>query len=147
MIEAIRTNKDIIIYLGVLLLVGFVFRPLAYVVSVLMFLGFKRRDWKLLLLVGLWFILVLSDNGRGLDYTRITKPIIIALAFIFVWLDKKSFPFKSNWYKMLWPFIIIIACLWIRHPNPITSLQKTISLILLYIPVPTLVMNAYFFEG
>ena len=143
MFKAIQIHKEIIIYFGIWIIAGKLADVAGYLVAMLMFLSFKRRDWRDLLVIALWFTLILSDNGKGLNFTKNIKPIIMALSFLFVWFDKTHFKFKSDWYKYLIPFFCLASFLWLRNPNPVDSLQKTISLILLFITVPSLLMNAY----
>lgn len=147
MIEAIKSNRDIAIYMAILFFVGVVAKPLAYVVSVVYFISLKQRNWQGLLIISLWFILIMSDSAKGYNYAKTIKPAILLLTTFFVWFDKNSFSFKSNWTQFLIPFFIIISLFWMRHPEPIKSFEKTVSLILLFTTVPSLLMNAYLNEG
>lgn len=147
MINAIKANYNIILYFSLWIVAGMISKELGYMLCLVTFLGFKRKDWSTLLVIGLWFTLILSDNYKGLNFTSVIKPVIMVLAFIFVWFDKSNFPFKSNLHKYFFPFFVIIGCLWVRSPEPMQSLQKTISLIFLFLTVPSLVMNSYVKDG
>lgn len=147
MIKAIAENKRILFFLGSWIVAGALSSVFGYLLSLFMFIGFKRNNWTNLLVLGLWFILIISDNGKGLNFTKSTKPIIMALTFVFVWIDKKSFSFKSTWYKYLIPFFVIAGIMWLRNPNQVQSLQKTISIMLLFLTIPSLVVNAYLNNG
>jgi O-antigen ligase len=147
MIKAIVDNKRMLIYLAVWMAAGILSKQLGFVVTLLFFLGFKKTDWKTMLLIGLWFTLIISDNGKGMNFTKSVKPIVMVLAFIFMKTNGSVGSFKSNWSKFFIPFFVLCSFFWLRSPEPIDSLQKTISFILLFITVPTLLIQAYIQEG
>jgi O-antigen ligase len=147
MINAFRTNKDVLLYFGVWLIIGMLIKPIGAALTVLFILGFKRQNWIHLILLGLWFTLIISDNASGINFTKDIKPVIVVLCFMFVWLDKENLKAKSNWHKFLIPFFIIVGFSWLRNPNPTESLQKSVSLILLFTTVPSLLLSAYDYKG
>ena len=147
MIDAFKVNKDVLLYFGIWLTIGMAIKPVGAILTVLFILGFKRKNWTHLILLGLWFTLIISDNASGINFTKSIKPLIVVLCFMFVWFDKKNLKGQSNWYKYLIPFFVIVAFLWLRNPNPIESLQKSVSLILLFTTVPSLLLSAYENKG
>jgi O-antigen ligase len=99
------------------------------------------------LLIGYLFILILSDSlDTSLVFAKNAKTIYLLLLTAFLFFDLKNFSPIGDPYKIFVPFFIF-SCftmiLSVREPFFITSVQKTLSFILIFIVVPSYILRIY----
>jgi O-antigen ligase len=147
MFSTLQKHKTELVYLFVFFAAGILAKPLGYVVGLFLFFGFKKKNWYHMLLMGLWFALMISDNGKGLGFTKLLKPFLMIICFVIALQNKQLLSFKTSWYNFFIPLFFLVGVLWVFHPNPMESIQKSISIIFLFISVPILLLLAYKHQG
>lgn len=98
------------------------------------------------LLIGFFFILVMSDSRQdSLQWAVSAKDEYIAMLSLFLLMDQKSFQPFSYFYQKFMPFFLIACVCLFYTPSEIifTSIQKTLSYILLIIVVSNYVVRCH----
>jgi O-antigen ligase len=151
MLAYYKENIQLYIILLVWLLVGMYGGPLIYGVLPISLILMKQRGMYEELLIGFIFILILSDRFEmPLRFAKDVKNIYIVGLGIFLLLDKKAFYPMNKLIKVFIPFFIVaFYCLMtsINEPFFFTSLQKTLSYILLFLVVPNYIQKVYLESG
>lgn len=144
MIEFLKINYQFFGLLFIWLVVGVYGGPVIYGVLPLTILIFKRRELYLELLLGFIFILVLSDlRGAQFSFASDLKPVYIVLLAVFLLFDIKQFQPVNKLYLFFALFFIEIIALIPLSEILGTTIQKTISYILIYMVVPNYVLKGY----
>lgn len=143
--EVFKRNGFLITIIFIWLLAG-LGGPVIYgVIPITMFL-MKRKNMYQELLLGFFFILIMSDSRQhGLAWADTAKNEYIVLLAVFLFFDRKSFaPFNYFYQKFIPFFIIAFICLFFA-PNEIlfTAFEKTLSYLLLLIVVPNYVVRSH----
>ncbi len=108
--------------------------PLVYGVVPLTMLMFKSRNMYMELLLGFFFILILSDSRQdSLAWAADVKNECIVLLTMFLMLNRKDFGTFNTFYQKFIPFFIIaFVCLFFSPPAIFnTAFQKTVSYLFL----------------
>ena len=125
--------------------VAIVFAPVAmYALVPFLLYVFSKRDMFGEMLIGFFFILLLSDNLMpAVGFAKSFKNVYIVLLALFFFLNSRAFvPYARNIFHVFIPFFIwAIFCL--LFSETFVSVQKTASYILLFLLVPNYVINAY----
>jgi O-antigen ligase len=131
--DVFKKNSQLIVIFFVWLLSGYA-GPLVYAVIPATLFIFKRRNQYLELIIGFFFILVLSDSREGsLQWAVNAKDEYILMLAMFLLMDRKSFrPFNYFYQKFIPFFIIAFICLFFT-PSEIlfTAIEKTLSYLFL----------------
>jgi O-antigen ligase len=133
------TDKKHYLTLLFWLAVGIFTGPLVYlIVPVHLLMLNKKGEW-LIILLGLWLMLTLSDSRQGIfRFAQSVKPLLIAIVGILFFTSNDP---KKN-YQFLQPFIpffIIAAWAWFDSPIQMDSIQKMLSYTLLLIVIPWII--------
>ncbi len=141
-------NKFLLLLFALWYLVGSASIPAFYFVGVLTILLLWRHKLYFELLLGFFFILVLSDNFKyTTDFAKEFKNVyIVALAAIAI-IDRKLLQPVNKTYVYLIPFILISLPGLFESPIKITGTQKTLSYLLLFFAVPQLYVAAFREKG
>ncbi len=118
---------------------GLLTGPLVYAIVPIHLLYLNNRNNLLMLLLGLWFILVLSDSRH--EFLRFSVNLKAIMMMVLAWVAYTHLPQWGNkaFYKSFVLFLgIAIYCMF-QGPNIFTSFQKTLSYGLLLFIVPNLV--------
>lgn len=99
------------------------------------------------LILGFLFILILSDSlDDSLSFAKNLKNIYIVILAVFFFFDTDNFQPLNKLYKIFFPFFIFAFCITLLSVNEsffYTSLQKTISFILLFMILPNFFTKLY----
>lgn len=118
---------------------GVQFAILGSIVVVLSGIFFKSSEQNDELLIGFWFVLIMSDS---LDFAATAKNAYMVLFAISFFIGG-GMKFTNNFsFNFLPYFLVAIVCLFFAD-NFILAIQKTISYILLFITVPNYIENLY----
>ncbi len=113
--------------------------PLVYAIVPLHLLYLNKRNSLLILLLGLWFILVLSDSRHA--FLQFSVNLKAVMMVVLAWIAYTNLPYWGNktFYKPFLPFLAIAAYSMFMGPDLFNSFQKTLSYGLLLFIVPNLV--------
>ncbi len=140
MINFILQDKKLFFPLLLWLIAGIISPWLAMVIIPLHILKIDKvdDDAKLIMLLGFWFILILSDSYQApLRFAGTVKPIVLLTLSYIIYRTRpvtNSAPFYSSFILF---FIISIYC-WFDSPYQAISFQKTLSYFLLLLIIPPL---------
>jgi O-antigen ligase len=126
--------------------VGAVAGPAALLYIPLCLFVLKSKGQYMELMIGFFFILILSDNrSHYFEFAYNAKEIYISFLALFLFMDRKKFtPFDRLSAAFVPFFIVAFICLtYAPVDNFLNSLEKTVSYILLLIVVPNYVKRAY----
>ena len=148
MIDYVKSNVSFIAILIVWLLVGIYSAPLSYGLIPLTVIIFKRRDYYAEILIGFFFILMISDSRvKSLAFSVDVKNIYILLLAVFVLFDRKNFTPFQNFHQKYIPFFLVALFCIIYSPYAGTSFSKVLSYFLIILVVPNFVHKAYSVKG
>jgi O-antigen ligase len=139
-VRFIRSERFFLLTLLVWLITGILFAPSSWIVIPVFLMLLRRKKMYLEMLMGFFVILVLSDSRQySLHFAGDIKDIYLVILAFFIATDRPSFsPGERLVYKYL-PFIFIAICFIAMSDVVLTTLQKTISYVLLFIVVPNYV--------
>jgi len=148
LIDYVKSNVSFIAILIVWLLVGIYSAPLSYGLIPLTVIIFKRRDYYAEILIGFFFILMISDSRvKSLAFSVDVKNIYILLLAAFVLFDRKNFTPFQNFHQKYIPFFLVALFCIIYSPYAGTSFSKVLSYFLIILVVPNFVHKAYSVKG
>ena len=148
MIDYVKSNLSFIAILIVWLLVGVYAAPLSYGLIPLTVLVFKRRDYYAEIIIGFFFILMISDSRvKSFAFAVDVKNIYILLLAAFVLFDSKNFKPFQNFYQKYIPFFLVALFCLVYSPYAGTSFSKLLSYFLIILVVPNFVHKAYSVKG
>lgn len=151
MIEYYKENIQLYIILFVWLVAGIVGGPAIYVVLPVTLLLMRQRGMYEELLIGFFFILILSDSlDEQLFFAKTVKNIYMAFLAVVFLFDTNSFQPMNKLYKIFIPFFlfsIITIFNSVNDPFFSTGLQKTISFFLSFLVIPNFILKLYREEG
>lgn len=128
---------------------GIIFDPLAHAVVVFSVLLLWRQKEYTKILMGLLFILVLSDNLQPImGFAKDTKLIYMLLVGGLFILNSRKLNPKSKLFFIFLPFVIYSFLVLINAgENVITGAQKTISYTILLVAIPSLFVKTIHDNG
>jgi O-antigen ligase len=104
----------------------------------------KRKNLYMEMLLGFFFILILSDSRQPeLRFAAHVKDIYIVLLGLFLVLNLKDFKPINKTYQYVLPFILIAFISMQSSEKYFLSLQKTLSYLLLFLIVPNYVIASW----
>ncbi|MEM7161961.1 MAG: O-antigen ligase family protein [Bacteroidota bacterium] len=120
------------------LIVGMFFGPLYLIFIPITALLLLRKNYFLELLLGFWFILILSDSVIfNLSFAKTFKPIFILLvAFCLIVRHRDFFQFKNRIFLSFLPFIVWSFFVIAFSNDVLVCFQKTLSYSLILLVVP-----------
>ncbi|MCW3082856.1 MAG: hypothetical protein JWP12_222 [Bacteroidetes bacterium] len=137
-------NIQFYIILFVWLVTGMYGGPIIYIVLPATLLLMKRQGMYEEMLLGFFFILILSDSYElRLFFAKSAKNIYITLLAVFFLFDSKEFQPLNSLYKLFFPFFLIsVYCLCFTETFGI-SVQKTLSYYLMILVIPNYFAKIY----
>jgi O-antigen ligase len=131
-------------------IVGALLKEAAYIyIPVSLFL-LKSRDQYLEMLLGFFFLLILSDSRNpNLAFAAVTKEIYVVMLGILLFSDRRNLvDFNGFFYRFIPFFVIAFICIF-NGPgeNYLNAFEKTLSYTLLLIVVPNYFQRAYTDKG
>ena len=146
MIQYILREKKLYLTLLFWMAVGIGSSMAALVVIPLHLLSMRNKQAYLLFLLGLWFMLLLSDSRQYFfSFAQTVKPVVMLVVGFMVWEERRNWP-TFNLYSPFIPFFIIAGIAILDSPVQFTSLQKLASYFLLLYVVPQLVTRLLYTE-
>lgn len=139
MINILIKYKKLYFILFFWVLLGVFTGPLAYLLIPVhaFFLG-KRKEW-LLVFLGIWFILTLSDSRQAIfQFAQTAKVILMVAVGGLVLISPKT---KAD-YRFFMPFLVfflVAFVAWFESPVPLDSFFKMASYVLLLLVIPYLI--------
>jgi len=148
LVAHLKLNKVFFAIVFLWLIVGAFLGPTYLAFIPLTTLLFIRRNYLLEMLLGFWFILILSDSSvYSLEFAKTIKPLFILLVALGFFIKRKSIievgnPIVKSFLPFIfWSFVVIIF-----SPGIGVCFQKTLSYALLLFLVPYLVNWSMKFE-
>lgn len=142
MYQYILQEKKLFFTLLFWMAVGMASTTAALVVIPLHLLSMRNKQAYLMFLLGLWFMMLLSDSRQHFfGFAQTVKPVVMLTIAFMVWSDRKYWP-EIRLYKPFIPFFIVASISLLNSPNQILSLQKMASYFLLLYVVPQLVIRS-----
>lgn len=144
MTEVIRNNVQLWGIMLLWVLSGIYGGPAAYGVVMLSIVLFWRRGMYAELLLGFWFILIMSDSLEyQMAWAKTLKNLyIVALAGILI-VDRKQFAPFNGIYKKFIPFFIVAIVALINSPVMTDAMQRTLSYVLIFLVAPNYITIAF----
>ena len=95
----------------------------------------------MLFLLGLWFMMLLSDSRQYLfGFAQTVKPVVMLTVAFLVWSDRRYW-LQINIHSAFIPFFIVSIISLLNSPVQFTSIQKMASYFLLLYVIPQLVLR------
>jgi len=132
MLQLIVSEKKTYYTLLIWLIVGIISKWFALAfIPIHIFSLSKENDTPILFLIGLWFILTLSDSFQApLDFAKTVKPVVIVTLGWIVY-QKKLFEINIPFIKPFIIFFLVATFCITRSPYLSISIQKTLSYLLI----------------
>src|SRR5437870_633103 len=111
-----------------------------YVVLPISLLLLQRKGLYEVIFIGFFFMLIMSDI---MLFAKDAKNTYIVMLSLFFFLDRNNFSFSNRMFLSFLPFFFIATICLIFTEDFFTSLQKTLSYILLLVTVPNFVEKLY----
>ena len=142
MISYLRENVQFLILLILWVVMGIYVSVLAYAIIPLSFLLFWKRGMYKEMLIGFFYLLILSDSFY-LPFAKTIKPVIIFLLGFFFLSNQQKFRPLTNLHSSFIPFFIIAIITLVQSETLFVSIEKLISYILLFMCVPNFTVLIY----
>ena len=141
MIAQYKSNSLFYFLLSLWFIAGAFLGPAYLFLIPLTLLLFLRRKYYLEILLGFWFILILSDSTlKFMEFAKSFKSVFIVALSLLIWLKRKEFvPYNNYFFKYFLPFILWSFIVVSLAPDPFISAQKTLSYALLLFFIPLIV--------
>jgi O-antigen ligase len=140
----LQRNKYVLILFTLWYFVGSISVPGFYVLGLLSMLLMWRRSMYFELLLGFFFILILSDNLKyTTDFAKIFKNVYIVALGVIAFADRRKLQPFNGMFTYMVPFILVGGIALINSPDIVTGAQKTLSYLLLFFTVPQFFIKAF----
>ncbi len=137
MVNYYLQNKNLLIFYLLIVLLGTLTGPLAYIVIPLLFIYHFGKQNIFYIFFGVFFILLLSDSRQSFFHFAINiKPYLVVLVFLFYLLGSNKLSFF--YLKPFIPFFGIAAFSILYSPDINTSILKTSSYFIMLFIIPSL---------
>lgn len=148
MIDFLKSEKQFLLLLLLWVVAGMIFAPLAWIVIPVVLLLLQRRKMYLEMLIGFFFILILSDSRQySFHFAADIKDVYLLLLAFFMFIDRASFsPGQRVFFRFI-PFLVMAVLFLVFSDVFIKSAQKTLSYLLLLLVVPNYLAFAWRTEG
>lgn len=125
-----------------------IFALLAWVVIPVLLLLLWRKKMFLEMLLGFFFILILSDSRQYImHFAGDIKDIYLLMLALFIFTDRKTFADGPRVYLRFLPFLIMAILFLLGSDIFLKSAQKTLSYFLILFVVPNYLVLAWKQEG
>ncbi|SMO35288.1 O-antigen ligase [Saccharicrinis carchari] len=139
MINYLIYEKKLFLTLLVWTIIGMASSTAALVIIPLHIFTFRQKQAHLLLLLGLWFLFLLSDSRQYFfGFAQTVKPVAMVVVAYLIWEERAYWPKNHFYHSFILFFVIAVYCVF-NSPVQFTSLQKTFSYFLVLFVVPQLV--------
>ncbi len=144
MLDFLRRNVWFLAIMALWYAVGSRSVPAFFGLGSITILLWWRRKMYLEILLGFFFILILSDNLRyTTDFAKVFKNLYMLLLAAIVLLSRDDFQPFNRLYLYFVPFILLAGVGLLDSPMMSVSAQKMLSYILLFFTVPQLLIKSF----
>ena len=150
MLQFIRNNSQFVIMCLAWVLCGIINQNLGVAAVTLSVVMLKMKGMYKELILGLLFLLIMSDSRQTEAlYAATAKNIYIVLLSVFYFFDRKNFSGSNDYFKPFIPFFIWGGLMLLQAPsvNFTNSAMKTLSYVLLFTVVPAYFLKQFREEG
>ena len=151
MLAYYKENIQLFLILFIWLAVGIFFPIISYALVPISMLLMYRKGMIEELLIGYFFILILSDSLDGsLAFAKSIKNIYISVLAVFFFFDTQNFQPINKLYKIFIPFFlfsVFTMCFSINDSFFFTSVQKTISYFFTFLCIPSYILKLFREKG
>lgn len=148
MLEYLKRNIQFLAMLTIWVASGWVMTDAGVAVVLLSVVLLKRKEMFAEMIIGLIFILILSDSRQDqLEFSQKVKDMYLLLLTLFYLFDRKHFQFKNTLVLSFIPFLIWSFAMVFRSSEMMVAFQKTLSYGLLYFIVPAYFIKAFHDKG
>ena len=141
MIEFVKYQQRNLFLFLLWMITGYININLGVVVISLTSLLLFVKRFEIELLLGLFLMLILSDNYY-LHYPGIVKPVLLSLLFLYV-LFNSSLLRDGFLARSFIPFFVYTIALWPLSDYLAISVQKNLAYIFLYVAIPPLFVHLF----
>ena len=139
MLQLLLSNKKLYYTLLFWVAVGVFTGPLVYVIVPAHLIMLRGKGEWLVILLGIWLMLTLSDSRQGMfRFSQSVKPILMGLLGVFYFMA----PSNERNMKFVGPFIpffLVAMFCWLDSPVQFDSFQKMASYAILLLVIPWIV--------
>ncbi len=135
MLTYFRENYQFYLLLLLWALAGYVSEPLAFIIIPLSMFYFKSRRMYDQLLIGFFFILIISDNDT-FAFARNVKVLYLLILAMFYYSSRDEFKTKNSFSIFFMPFFLMAIFCILFSPVVGIAAQKTMSYILMFLLIP-----------
>ena len=124
------------------MIVGIASRTAAMLVIPLHLLSMKGKpNVHLMFLLGLWFIMLLSDSRQYFfAFAKTIKPIVMLAVAFLIWTERRYWS-KTIVFSAFIPFFFTASISTFNSPIQFNSIQKLISYFIILFVIPQLIIN------
>lgn len=144
MLDFLRRNAWFLAIVALWYAVGSRSVPAFFVLGTVTVMLWWRRKMYMEILLGFFFVLILSDNLRyTTDFAKVFKNFYMVLLAAIVIMNRRDFQPFNRLYLYFVPFVLIAGVGLYNSPMMAVSAQKMLSYILLFFTVPQFVIKAF----
>ncbi len=144
--EFVENNKQVLLLLCLWYFLGIIAPTASVTLIILSTLLFKLKNNYKYLFFGLMTLIFMSDRYE-MAFASEVKDIYCLVLFVFLFFSTKSFKPYNRYYISFLPFFLYSFFVSFRHPEPLTSLLKIFSYIILFIIASNYLTSSYRTEG
>jgi O-antigen ligase len=147
-LEYLKSEKQLLIVLLLWVFAGTLYAPLTWGVIPLTLLLFQRRKMYTEMLIGFFVILSFSDSRQqAFLFAADIKDIYLVILAVFMLIDRQAFAPRQRLIFRFIPFFVVAVLCLIFSTVFLTSVQKTLSYVLLFMVVPNYIVYGWKTEG
>ncbi len=144
MVEFLVRNKIILAFFAIWYFVGSMSVPAFFLVGGASVILFWRKKQYFEILLGFFFILILSDNLKyTTDFAKVFKNLYILLLTAIAIFDRSHLKITNNVFKHFIPFLAIATVGLALSPQVFTAFQKQLSYGLILFTIPIFLVSAF----
>ncbi len=144
MIAFIQRNKYLLALFALWYVVGSISVVAFFGLGAISILLMWRKAMYFEILLGFFFILILSDNLQyTTDFAKVFKNAFIVLISLIAILDRKNFASSNQVLKHFVPFLIVALIGLLSSPYMFTGFQKMLSYTLIFFSVPLFLVKSF----
>lgn len=142
--DIIKDNLQFLAILIIWILAGIASPFVGVAAIALSVILLKKKGMHMEILLGFFFILILSDSREyAMEFAAKGKDIYLVLMALMMFIDKNYFKPFNKLYQYLLLFILIAFISLINSENPIVGAQKTLSYLLVFMVIPNYLLSAF----
>jgi O-antigen ligase len=142
--ELFLKNQQFVVIALIWLVVGMYLGPVVYFLIPAMLILMYNNGMHLEILIGFFFVLILSDSRMAqLQFAATLKNIYLPFVAIITFKEMRNLAQVVNFYKYFTAFFCVAALTILFNPDMSLAFQKTLSYILLLVFIPNYIFIVY----